>query len=1060
MKKIFNLLFFFCLIPSLVLAQNLQIKGRVTDAKDGSPLVGVTVKNQKNAGTMTDIDGNYSINVQKGDVLTFSFISMTPQTVKVESNKDINVKLSEDDRLLDEVVVVGYGTMKKRDLSGSVGQIKTDDILKGNPSPSINQALQGRLAGVAVNQNDGAPGAGISITVRGTNSFSTSSQPLYVVDGIPYETGSTPTGAANSNNNQTSNALAAINPNDIESIEVLKDASATAIYGSRGANGVVLITTKKGKIGNAKVEFTSNFSFSKIGKKVKMLDPVTYATYINEETLNSQKYDGQSYTNLPYSGKWQYRLINGKNVGDYSPSPEDFNHYGVRTDEYGNTSLVEGANWQDEIYQNGFSQEYNLSVSGASEAGWYAFSGNYMDQDGIIKNSGFKRYALRTNIGRKANSWLEIGTNINYTNGNTDFAKSNSYDYSIIRSALLFPPTYSPNMTETESDELNWLASNPAVYVSAAKDKLKSNNVFSSSYAEIKILDGLKFRQNLGLGYSNNNRFTYYTRKTQEGRDAKGKGGQSDNWYQNTTSESLVTFDKTYKQIHTFNAVAGFTYEEANYGGKSMSATNFPNDVTGYNDLSAGLNKGGLVTSRGKTSMVSLLGRLNYSMNGKYIATASFRRDGSSRLTPDHKFSNFASGALAWRASDEAFLKNLNFFDNLKLRLSFGQTGNQGVNPYQTMAYLGTSNYPVNGSLTSGLAEVDWRGALNTLLKWERTDQYNAGIDISVVKNKINLTVDVYYKKTNDLLQNVAIPTSTGFSTMWMNYGWVKNKGLEITGIFYPYATKEFSWDINANISFNKNEIGGLNNDAFSERLWYGADNIFIRRNGAPIGAIYGYVEDGFYDNIAEVRADPQYAKATDAKVRSMVGEIKYRDLNGDGVINEKDRTIIGDTNPDFIYGVTNNFKWKQFTLSFFLQGSVGNDVFNGNLLDVKMGNIGNIPQEAYDSRWTEDNIDGAKWPKAIASYQRTMLISDRYVENGSYLRLKNLNVGYSFKPKFKGVSNIYIYGSATNLFTITNYSWFDPDVNAFGSDSSRRGVDIYSYPSSRTYSIGVKLDF
>lgn len=293
-----------------------------------------------------------------------------------------------------------------------------------------------------------------------------------------------------------------------------------------------------------------------------------------------------------------------------------------------------------------------------------------------------------------------------------------------------------------------------------------------------------------------------------------------------------------------------------------------------------------------------------------------------------------------------------------------------------------------------------------------------------------------------------------------MNSGWVTNKGLEITGQFYPYSNKNFSWDINANISFNKNEIGGLNGDSFSERLWYGADNIFIRRNGAPIGAIYGYVEDGFYDNAAEVRADPQYANASDAKVKSMIGEIKYRDVNHDGVVNESDRVIIGDTNPDFIFGLTNNFKWKQFTLSFFFQGSVGNDIFNGNLLDVKMGNIANIPTDIYNSRWTEENKEGALWPKAVASYNRTMLVSDRYIENGSYLRLKNLNIGYSFKPKFKGVDNIYIYGSATNLFTISDYSWFDPDVNAFGSDSSRRGVDIYSYPSSRTYSIGLKLDF
>lgn len=1062
--RLFYAFLFLGLLPVLSYAQRIQTKGKVTHGQTRGAIVGASVRASSGGATLTDKNGEYVLLANASDSLYFSFLGMKTRAILVSSREVVNVELQPDESQLEEVVVIGYGTVKKRDLSGSVGQVKASDILAGNPAPSINQALQGRLAGVTVNQNDGAPGAGVSITIRGTNSFSTNSQPLYIVDGIPYDMASMPTSAANENNNQTANVLASINPNDIESIEVLKDASATAIYGSRGANGVVIITTKRGEQGNEKVEFNTNFGMSTIGRRVNMLDPYTYATYINEQAVNSKLYEGLDYQTLPYPGTWNYQSLNGEIVessGKYMPSPEDFLNPGIRTDEYGNQTMVQGADWQDEIYQNGFSQEYNLSLSGGSEKGWHMFSGNYLNQGGIIKNSDYTRMALRTNIGRKVRSWLELGTNINYTNGLTNFAKSNAYDYSIIRSALIFPVTYGPDMSTIDSDELNWLASNPGVYVNTAKDQLKANNVFSASYASIKFTDYLTFRQNFGFSYSNNNRNTYYNRNTQEGRaPINGRAGQSDNWYQGITVESMLTFDKTFDEVHNLNVVGGFTYEKADYAAKEMTATNFPNDITGEFNMSSGLNKGELISSRGRTNLTSLLARANYSYQGRYIATASFRRDGSSRLSPGQKFANFMSGALAWRISEEEPIKSMGLFNDLKLRASYGRTGNQGVNAYQTKEYLGTANYPIGGALSSGFAEVDWRGALNRNLKWEVTDQYNLGLDMAFLNNRIQFTVDAYYKKTNDLLQNVAIPSSTGFNTMWMNSGFVTNRGLELTGKFHAIDREQFSWNIDANISFNENKIGGLEADRFAERLWYGADNVFIQRNGMPIGSIFGYVEDGFYDNEAEVRADPQYANESDAVVRRMLGEIKYRDLNGDGVINESDRTIIGNTNPNFVFGFTNNFKYKNLTLGLFFQGSVGNDIFNGNLLDMSVANIGNITQEIYDSRWTEDNKENALWPKAIAGYTRTMLTSDRYVENGSYLRLKNINVGYTFKTPFKGLQALYVYGSAANLFTITNYSWFDPDVNAFAGDASRRGVDIYSYPTSRTFSIGLKADF
>jgi TonB-linked SusC/RagA family outer membrane protein len=1065
MKKLLYVLFF-CVLSVAGYAQQVIVSGVVTDATDGFPLPGVSVKIQNTTmATVTGGDGKYTINASPGEVLVFSFLGKVSQNIIVPPDGKIDVSLIDDAVALGEVVVVGYGTMKKRDLSGAIAQVSADEILAGNPANSINQALQGKIAGVVVSQNDGAPGAGINIQIRGTNSFSTSSQPLYIVDGVPFDVAGMPSagGSANENNNQTANPLALINPHNIKSIEILKDASATAIYGSRGANGVVLITTKKGE-GSEKIEVSTNVSISQVSKRLKVLGAYDYANYINEQAVNDAYYLGDSYSRLPYPGEWTYSYDANNNIipssGRYEPKPEDFLNARTIYDSYGNSHLIQGSDWQDEIFQTGVTQEYNIRVSGGNEKGWHSFSGNYTNQTGIIVGSDYKRYNLATSLGRKVHKWIELGTNISYTNSITDFTKSNAYDYSIIRSALIFPSTQNRYMETSAVDELGWLAANPYVYVTTAKDQLTTNNVFTSSYAELTFTDWLKFRQNIGISYSNNNRNTYYGRHTQEGREpANGVAGQSDNWWQGITSESILTVDKKFG-IHQLNVVAGVTYEEGNYGSKNISVRNFPTDMTEDYNLSQGLEPQTPTSGRGQTKLISLLGRVNYVLHDKYIATVSFRRDGSSKFVDGNKFADFASAALAWRISEEGFIKNLNVFSNFKLRLSYGQTGSQGIDAYRTLPILAVHNYPLGGSLMSGYAEDNWRGPLNPDLKWETTDQYNAGIDFGFLDNKINITVDYYYKKTHDLLQSVKIPTSTGFGNKLTNFGEVTNEGLELSGNFNIF-TGDFTWDINANISFNRNKIEGLEADQFANRLWYNADQAFIQRNGLPIGAIYGFVEDGFYDNEAEVRADKAYTLASDAIVKGMVGEVKYRDLDGNGVIDDADRTIIGNTNPDFTYGITNNFSWKGFTLSFFIQGTHGNDMFNGNLLDgVKLSNIGNITQSAYDTRWTPENTAGAQWPKATNGYNRVWKISNRYVEDGSYLRLKNLTLGYTIPAKIKGIETIYVYGSASNLFTITDYSWYDPDVNSLGGDPSRRGVDIYSYPSSRTYSLGFKITF
>ena len=1049
------------LIGSMSVQAQTRITGQVIDGAVNEPLIGASVQVPgTSTGTITDLDGNFQFDVPAGKmIIQVSMIGYKTQVINIKGKNHIKVTMQEDSKVMDEVVVVGYGTMKKRDLSGAISQIKGDELMKGG-AIDVAHGLQGKIAGVQVSQGDGAPGAGVSITVRGANSFTTSSQPLYIVDGVPFGTdpNGTPVSDANgSGNQQQTSPLSMLNPNDIEKIEVLKDASATAIYGSRGANGVVIITTKKGQTGKPKVEVGMRWSVQNIAKRVKVLDPYTYALYQNEAQTNSNYYEGAT-GRMPYRGEWEYPYTGSGFIytqGKYNPSPEDFLNPGIRTDEYGNVDVVEGADWLDEIYHTGFQQEYNASVSGGSDKGWYAFSGNYTDQNGIIRNTGYKRYGISINISRHLTNWLEIGTSSHFSHSVTDFQRTNSENTGIIRSALIFPPT-----TREESDQTDWLAANPVNYINGAKDRLRQISWFSSSYVEAKIFPWLKFRQNLGLGYNDGHRGTYYGRLTQEGKSpTNGKAGKASNIWKSLTAESLLTFDKTFG-VHKINAVVGITFERGSGESESMTATNFPNDYTLDNNMSLALDRPTVKSSSTEQSLESFLARVNYTLLDKYIFTASVRSDGSSVFSKNHKWATFLSGAFAWRASEEQFIKNLNFFSNLKFRISYGETGNQAIGAYRTLAVLDAANYPYNGTLESGVSMIDWRGPNNPDLKWETTAQFNAGIDFGWMDNRLQLTIDYYYKKTRDLLQNVTIPSSSGFSQQLVNSGNVTNQGLEFTLSYDVFKNSPLKWNLSANLSFNRNKIGGLDGDQYVTGLWSKADQVFLQRNGCPIGTLYGYVEDGFYDNIAEVRSNPEYAALSEAEALRHVGEIKYRDLDGNGRIDKEDRTIIGDTNPKFIYSLTNNFAWKNFSLSFMIQGSQGNDILNYNLTDIAMSNIGNVTQEAYNSRWTPENAAHAKWPKATAGYTRTWLVSNRYVENGSYMRLKYLTIAYDWKRPFPWLENIRFSLTANNLFTITKYSWFDPDVNAAGTNAASPGVDSYSYPSARSFSLGINFVF
>lgn len=1067
-RELYATLLAFALLCCCSMATMGQAGGLVTgtvSSETGTPVPFATVQVKGTATqTASDSAGNFSIHVGdlKTAVLLVTAVGYEAREHAVNGRRSVTIRLGSAVKELDEVVAIGYGRTKKRDLTGAVGSIKGEELMRTNPA-SINQALQGKMAGVLVNQSDGAPGAGISIQIRGANSFTTSTQPLYVIDGVPFNTGEAP--GVDFATRQSNNPLNIINPKDVQSIEVLKDASATAIYGSRGANGVVLITTKSGSQGKTKVDFSANTTISKAANLLKVLDAASYAEYRNEQVRYKYQYDGGEFvpeTDLPFPvpGRWGFTTITDpitgqpKNIDStYLPSPDD----------YRKGYMNGGTNWQDQIFHTAVSQDYNLTLSGGDAKGTYLVSLGNLDQQGIIRNSYFKRYSIRSNMERHATDWFSFGNYLTASKSDNRLTRTNSETFGIVPDAISFNPTRSvldPDQPSGVSEDFANGLSNPYLYVRSAKDVLGSMNIYNTAFARLKLTDYLSFKQDLGYGYSYNQRDVYYNRYISGGiAPVNGYGMQSDNYYQSVLLQSTLNFNKKLSDAHQVDGVLGFTQENVTWGGKTMSGSNFPNDILENHDMGAALLQAPNSSNKGKSSLVSFLGRVNYSLFSRYLLTANFRRDGSSRLSKDGRWANFFSFAFAWRLSDEKFIKRLDFFDDLKLRVGYGETGNQGVSAYATRSRMTAQNYPYNGSLASGYAEDRWGGPAAPNLKWETTAQYNIGLDASFLHNRVNLVIDYYQKKTSDLLQYAYIPLSTGFSTIATNYGTIENKGLEISGGFQVIRQRNLSWKIDANITFNKNRIGGLDADQFSDVVW-GMESMFLRRNGLAIGTLYGFQESGYYDNEAEVRADPVYTNESDAKIKSMIGQVKYKDNNNDGVIDNRDKTIIGNTNPDFLYGLTNTVTYKNWLLSFFFQGMQGNDILNTNLLSYNMAGTVNMPQFVWDNRWTPDNKANAQFPRADITYTRSLKASDRYVEDGSYLRMRNITIGYRWDRPIRQISYLNLNIAANNLFTITNYRWYDPDVNSFGNDPARRGVDMASYPSARTVTFGVQVGF
>ena len=1037
-------------------AQGRVVQGTVRDAK-GEPLIGagIRVKNTQ-VGTTADANGHYTITVPAGSTaLVVNFIGAAPQELTIGDRTTIDVTLRQDGQSLNDVVVVGYGSVKKSDLTGSVASIKAEELQIGRPL-SFDRGLQGKVAGVQVTQNDGAPGSGINIQIRGINSFGTNSQPLYVIDGVPLQVNnesSTP-GSGDGNSVLSTNALNFLRPSDIESIEVLKDASATAIYGSRGANGVVIVTTKRGQSGQDRVDVSFRTGFERVRKQIKVLDAVTYANFLNEKTANYNKYvvgptDTANYFGLPFSGRLD------PNTGLRSPIPSDFAGHGT--------------NWQDVIFRNGPVNEASvLFTGGGGDKGSFAISGNYIKQGGIVASSFFEQGNLRLNVTRNVTKWLTFETNTQISRSLNKLVKTgtsnNESNAGIIYSALRYAPTAQANNDSLRFPGGRYIlppdqatTTNPLRYVQDVKNQNLVNSIFSSSSLVFNVLPGLQLRTRLGFNYYSANRNVYYPRNTYEGGAQMGVANVSAYNQFDITSENLATYSHKFNDKHDLTAVAGFTYTNNQYNNNSINAYGFLNDVLQDNNLGAATNR--LVSSgRSETKLLSYLGRVNYNFLGRYLFTVTGRVDGASQFAAGNKYAPFAAGAFAWRAIDENFLKDSNIFSDLKLRLSYGSSGNQAIGAYQSLARLSPNNYVFNGALINGIY-VSSLPSPN--LTWETTYQGDVGVDLGFFKNRLTLTVDVYDKQTKNLLQALPLPPDTGFGSGQINAGQVQNRGLELAFNVRAVDQGKFTWTPSGNISFNRNKIkdlglGPTRPTAFSPRITAGPEVLpFILQAGQSLGRIYSYVEDGIYQNEADIKS---HAKQTGAAP----GEIKYLDLNGDGIIDNKDQAVVGNTNPLYVFGVSNNFTYAGFDLTVFFQGSVGNDIVNFTRYTSE--NLGgtrtnNVTQYAYDNRWTPENPGGTV-RKAIRSDQVPFLFSNRFVEDGTYVRLKNATLGYNFDFKQYGLRSVRVYVTATNIVTWTHYMGFDPEVNAYGQNPALRGVDLGNYPTTRQFSAGVNVGF
>lgn len=981
MRIIFT--FIFAVFTFALSAQT--INGIVKDEKTDEPLVGANllIKLTGKRAT-TNFEGKFKINAAKGEVITIKYIGYETKNYTIDSENDIAINLKSVSEQLKETVVIGYGSKSRKDITGSVASVSTKEIEK-KPFTRLENILQGQAAGVQVTQYSGKPGNEMSIRVRGTTSLSAGNEPLYVLDGIPLL------------------SAEGINPSDIASVEILKDASASAIYGARAANGVVLITTKMGTPNKPVVSFNFSYGLSEVTKKLPMLGTSDYIDLVNETYINaggSARLDKNDYPNI-------------------------------------------NTNWQNEIFRVAAQSNYQLSLAGGSNKSRYYFSVNNQKQDGIVKNSGFERTSVRLNVVNEIKSNLRFGTNLTLSNVAYKNVPDNSRvnQGGVILGALSTPTLigiYNPNGTYTVNPLQAW--ENPVANIEAPINTTNTLRFVGSFYLEYDIIKNLTFKSsfNTETYYSKNNYFLDPF-KTQYGRSQGGVGSAGTNQQLVWLSENTLTYKKQIRN-HDLIFMGGYTAQESKYEATYGAVNGYPNAAV--TTLNAGSRKMDASSSASEWAILSYIGRVSYKFKNKYLAEANIRADGSSRFGKSNRFGYFPSASIGWRISEEDFMPQTKWIDDLKFRLSAGTTGNQNIGDYASYGlYTLGANYNFNGIIYPGAKPLTIG---NDNLKWESTNQFNIGLDYSLLKYRITIAADYYVKRTTNLLVNVDLPRSTGFSSGIQNIGEIENRGFEFAIKTKNIVKANFTWSTNFNISSNKNEIlniGGADKVIYSGDVPERGYAVQIKQGNA-VGSFYGFVSKG---------VDP------------LTGNLVFADLNGDGQITDADRKIIGSPIPTFIAGLSNIVSYKNFDLDFLLQVSYGNKVLNATrietegMFDVKNGSAATL------NRWKNPG-DITDMPVAMfGDPNKNTRISDRFIEDGSYLRLRTVTLSYHVPEKwitrFK-ITKLDLYVSGQNLWIFSNYSGYDPEVNRDGGSSTSQGIDYGTYPQYRTIIGGVKIDF
>ncbi|UOB18397.1 SusC/RagA family TonB-linked outer membrane protein [Abyssalbus ytuae] len=996
-------------------SQGATVYGEITDEFTGEPLLGVNVIIKGTSrGVASDFDGKYSIDgVESNSILVFSYLGYDTQEIEVGLQKEINVILKPALNELEEMVVVGYGTQKKRNLTGSVTSVGSEEIGRTNLQDPVS-ILQGRVAGVQVISNSGAPGGGMTIRVRGSSSLNAGNTPLYVIDGVPIETSSL--SSLNGTENFGLNPLSDINPDDIESIEVLKDAASTAIYGSRAANGVVMITTKRGAEGKAQIDVGFNTGVSEVTRLLSVLNASQYRQVVLDSYRNMENPEPVSWIILD--------SLNPKNNGD--------------------------VNWQKMLYRLATQYEANISVRGGNENMKYSWSSSFFDQDGIILNSNYKRVTSRMNIDFKASDKLTVGQSLSYTNSvNNRINAGGTNNLAVVRELLIRPPIFAMYLPDGSLNGYQFGRRNPVGLAEEATHLNKSNRIVGNQYLEYELFEGLKFRSNLNLDFVSMKEDEFIP-STLDYREGYNTGAVR--VVQNLTwgTESFFDYKDQFGENHNFGALAGFSYQDWKNERTGLDGMFFVSDnIRTLNG--AGTISNQEVNRTTEHSLKSYFGRLSYDYKGVYLVEFNMRADGSSRFGKDKRFGYFPSASVGWRFSDLPFLRDSRFLTDGKFRFSAGQTGNESIGEYVSQ-----------GSYVVGANYLDYSGAApdampNSGLSWETTTQYNAGLDLSLWNNRVVLNADVYLKETEDLLYNVPIPQTTGFSTVTQNIGSIENRGVEFL-LNTRNLVGDFRWTTSLNVSANRNKVTSLPEDLLTNGYIQNGD-YHILREGLPIGVFYGWKFNGVYsrdeDNVNGITNGAQGDVFRG-------GDPIWDDYNGDDIIDEGDKQILGSAEPDFFGGINNEFSYKGVSLGIFLQFSYGNEIYSEiNHQRNSLVRYNNLSTDAL-TRWREQG-DVTNFPRVVRDdpMQSDSRVQSRWVEDGSYLKLKNVNLRYRFPNEMisrYGLRKFDVYITASNLLTWTKYTGYDPDVNS--GLGLRLGVDHGSYPQSRTISVGLNLGF